>query len=81
MTAGCEASVPVLAVEDETSRATVWAQCGGPVTSVLTFRCPNGHRRVGRTCGEHAPEPGRVGCRDCFTATGTEVPMTAEEWQ
>jgi hypothetical protein len=79
VTEGCEASVPLLAVEGEVSgRATVWAQCGATVTAVHTFRCPNGHHRVGRTCADHPPEPGRVGCSQCFAATGAEVTMTAE---
>jgi hypothetical protein len=77
---GCEASVPLAAVEGDQARATAWALCGAPVTRVTVLRCPNGHRRYGRTCDAHAPRPGQVGCRVCFAADGTEVPMTAAEW-
>ena len=76
--AGCEAAVPLLSVEDDQARTTVWAQCGAPPVAVHLYRCEHGHDRRRATCAEHAPAPGVASCRACFKA-GHECPMTAEK--
>ena len=64
--------------------------CDQPATAVHRYACVHEHVRERATCDEHAPEPGKVGCRTCFegspswapnswgTGAPHECPMTAE---
>ena len=54
-----------------------WAECGEPAVAVHVYRCEHAHQKRRATCPAHAPEPGQVGCRECFDQ-GHECPMTAE---
>jgi hypothetical protein len=63
---GCDAGVPGLAD---------WMVCGEPAVAVRAYTCPHGHVKVKANCAAHEPEPGRVGCRECYE-DGHECPMT-----
>ena len=54
-----------------------WRECGAGATAVYEYRCdaPVPHVKRRETCPDHEPEPGVVGCRECWDA-GTERPMT-----
>ena len=84
----CEAAIPLLVqnftgrmiggdpvIEHETSEP-VWAECGEPAAAVHVYRCGHGHEKRRATCAEHAPQPGQVGCRECYDQ-GHECEMAA----
>jgi hypothetical protein len=85
----CMAAVPVMRrsltghlvggdpVIDHESAVRDWAECGEPAAAVHVYRCGHGHEKRRPTCAEHAPQPGQVGCRDCYDQ-GHECGMTAE---
>ncbi len=87
----CRAAVPVTRITamtgrmlgdspviDHLSTEPDWQECGSPATAVHEYVCPVGHTKRRETCAEHAPEPGAVGCRECWDA-GTEQAMTFRE--
>ena len=43
-----------------------WAGCGEPSVAAHEYRCEHGHVVRKPSCAEHAPEPGSVGCRQCY---------------
>jgi hypothetical protein len=55
-----------------------WSECGEPAVAVHFYRYANGHVKRRATCTVHAPEPGQVGCRDCWDE-GREVPMAVSD--
>jgi hypothetical protein len=83
----CRAAVPRMAhnltgrmaggdpIIETVQAVPVWAECGEPAVAVHVYRCENGHEKKRPTCTEHAPQPGQVGCRDCYDE-GREVEMT-----
>jgi hypothetical protein len=83
----CRAAVPVMArsltgrmvggdpIIETVQAVPLWAECGDMAVAVHVYRCVNGHVKRRATCTAHAPEPGRVGCRDCYDE-GREVEMT-----
>jgi len=46
--------------------AHAWRECGMPAVAVGEYRCACGHEKRRANCGEHEPEPGAVGCRQCW---------------
>jgi len=88
MSETCMAAVPVMRrsltghmaggdpVIDHESSVRDWSECGEPATAVHVYRCGCcGAEKRRATCAQHAPEPGEVGCRDCYDA-GHECGMT-----
>jgi hypothetical protein len=51
--------------------------CDRPATALHRYACEHEHVVDRATCDEHAPEPGAVGCRQCFDA-GHECDMAAQ---
>ena len=77
----CMAAVPTgrsytARLDDIFPGPIAWAECGEPAVAVHVYRCGHGHEKRRATCPAHAPEPGQVGCRDCYDA-GHECAMTA----
>ena len=84
----CMAAVPVLRTSwtgrmtggdpiiDHESTVPAWAECGEPAVAVHAYRCGHGHEKRRPTCPAHAPQPGQVGCRECYDQ-GHECEMTA----
>lgn len=67
----CEAAVPGIV-------PGLWVGiCGKPATAVFKYMCVHEHWKVRSTCDEHRPEPGAVGCRECWDA-GHECELRAE---
>lgn len=54
--------------------------CDNPATETWRYGCQHEHIRTRRTCAEHRPEAGKVGCRDCLEE-GHDCPMIAEPVQ
>ena len=54
-----------------------WAECGEPSAAVHEYRCEHGHVVRKPACAAHEPEPGAVGCRQCYDQ-GHECGMRAE---
>lgn len=54
---------PVIELEHVTD---YWAECGEPSVAVYEYRCEHGHAVRKPACAEHEPEPGAVGCRQCY---------------
>ena len=69
---GCQARRPL---NELGAQPPAWQACGAPVTEVRLYACRHGHVKEGRTCDEHRPEPGEVGCSACWDL-GHECPMT-----
>ena len=55
-----------------------WAECGEPSVAIHEYRCEHGHVVRKPTCSEHLPQPGAVGCRQCFDQ-GHECEMQVTE--
>jgi hypothetical protein len=45
-----------------------WVECGAPGVSLHRYGCIHEHVKEMWSCVLHEPEPGAVGCRDCFDA-------------
>ena len=87
----CEAAVPVMLFSitdgilgdsstfDIQDEGPGWRECGQPSVATHEYRCAHdaSHTKRRATCPEHQPQPGVVGCRDCWEQ-GTERPMTFE---
>jgi len=67
ITRTCEASVPAL---------VGWLVCGERAIAVRRYACVHEHVHDRPTCGEHQPQLGIVGCKECWDA-GHECGMEA----
>lgn len=65
----CQAAVIDIAYYDG------WEECGMPATATHTYACVHEHIVTKGTCDQHEPQPGMVGCRQCWD-NGHECEMT-----
>lgn len=76
----CEAAVPSAGgfdIGNGDAYGVRWEQCGQPAAAVHRYACVHEHVVEKVTCAGHAPQPGIVGCRQCFDA-GHECELRAE---
>ena len=58
--------------------ARAWIRfCDAAATETWQYGCLHEHVKVRRSCAEHRPEPGAVGCIECFEQ-GHECAMVAK---
>ena len=60
----CAAALPSAATTAQSG--LIWTTCGMPAIAIHVYACIHEHVVRKATCAKHAPEPGAVGCRQCF---------------